>query len=48
MDTISIIIPVLDPGDTLVKVLDSLTTQTKLPDEVILIKFAFLGNSGIF
>ena len=37
MDTISIIIPVLDPGDTLVKVLDSLTTQTKLPDEVILV-----------
>ena len=37
MDTISIIIPVLDPGDTLAKVLDSLTIQTKLPDEVILV-----------
>ena len=37
MDSISIIIPVLDPGDTLVKVLDSLTIQSKLPEEVILV-----------
>ena len=37
MDTISVIIPVLDPGDTLAKVLKSLTAQTKLPDEVILV-----------
>ena len=37
MDTISIVIPVLDPGDTLTKVLESLTVQTKLPDEVILV-----------
>ncbi|MCS5543469.1 MAG: glycosyltransferase [SAR86 cluster bacterium] len=37
MDTISIVIPVLDPGDTLVRVLDSLTIQSKLPEEVILV-----------
>ena len=36
MDSVSIIIPVLDPGDTLVKVLDSLTIQSRLPEEVIL------------
>ena len=37
MDTISIVIPVLEPGDTLAKVLESLTTQTRLADEVILV-----------
>ena len=37
MDSVSIIIPVLDPGDTLVKVLASLSNQSKLPDEVILV-----------
>ena len=37
MDSISIVIPVLDPGDTLVRVLDSLTIQSKLPEEVILV-----------
>ena len=37
MDSVSIILPVLDPGDTLVKVLDSLTIQSRLPEEVILV-----------
>ena len=37
MDSISIIIPVLDPGDTLAKVLASLAIQSKLPEEVILV-----------